>query len=191
MGTMKFFTVHENPDRGDPDERVLFVREGFNVVALIAPVIWLLYKRAWLGLPLYIAGAGLLMGLLVGTGIDPLRLQIAAGALVIGCPILLVGAGDPSLAALGLLFAGLCAFEANDVYRFMIARRGYSVTGIISGRSEIEAEQAYFTAHSVPERHSALGSDGPAGGAAIRRAGLWAQASEPILGLFPGPDHRG
>ena len=201
---MKFFTVHENPERRDPDDRVVFVKEGFLWPAFLAPVLWLIYKRAWLGLLAYAASALLLLGLLALTGVDTALVQTAGGGLVLGVPALLVLVPSPLLAVIGALFAVLCAYEAGDVLRFTLARRGYRMTAIVSGKTQIEAEQAYFSAHPLPGGAGPSGPKGPwgpdgskGGGEpaadhpAARRAGQWASTSEPILGLFPGPDHRG
>jgi Protein of unknown function (DUF2628) len=201
---MKFFTVHENLHRRDPDERILLVKEGFIWPAFFVPLLWLVYKRAWIGLLLYAAAAILLLGLLSFAGLHPAVIGVAAGAFLFGAPALLGFGPAPILTAIGLLFAVLCGYEAGDALRFTLARRGYRPIAIVSGRSLIEAEQAYFMAHP---QAGAAGSSGPKGPwspggskggggpaadqAAARRAGQWASASEPILGLFPGPDHRG
>lgn len=202
---MKFFTVHENPDRPDPDDRVILVKEGWSWPALVFPVLWLLHKRAWAGLGLYALASVVLLGLFAFAGVDETLIEVAAGALLIGMPATLVLAPSPFLGGIGALFAALCAYEAGDVHRFMLGRRGYRVTAIVSGKTRIEAEQAYFSAHPLPGGGApggpwgaGDGSGGSSGGGraqtgdpAARRAGQWASDSEPILGLFPGPDRRG
>jgi len=201
---MKFFTVHENPARRDPDDRVILVKEGFIWPAFFMPVLWLLYKRAWIGLALYAAGAALLLGLFALTNVNAVLIQAALGVLLIGAPALLMLTPSPFLGAIGFLFAVLCAYEAGDVLRFTLARRGYRLVTIVSGKNRLEAEHAYFSRHALPGGDGASGPKGPwgpdgskgggepaSGHPAARRAGQWASASEPILGLFPGSDSRG
>jgi hypothetical protein len=190
---MKFFTVHENPAAHEVDERVILVKEGLVWPAFALPLAWLIYKRAWLGLGLYAVGGLVLLALLAAANPGGATMGGAASALILGMPALLILTPSLLLSPIGLLFALLCAFEAGDVLRFVLARRGYRVTAVVSGKTLAEAEHAYFSARPGQTR----GSDGGTGAAtpvnhpAARRAGDWASASEPILGLFPGPDTRG
>ena len=56
---MVTYTVHERSDETgnitDRADKVLFVKEGFGWVALLFPVLWLLYHRLWLVLAGFIA----------------------------------------------------------------------------------------------------------------------------------------
>jgi hypothetical protein len=199
---MKFYTVHENAGRADPDERIVLVREGFIWPAFWAPVAWLIYKRAWLGVPLYFAALLALILLIHLAGVPGKAIGIFASTGFLSLPALLFFI--PSvLSLIGVVFAGLCGFEAGDVLRFSLARRGYRLVGVVSGKTETEAEMSYFSAHGLPGNPPPAGPWGgkDSGGPtpisdgtdqpAARRAGLWAKTSEPILGLFPGPDHHG
>jgi hypothetical protein len=209
---VKFYTVHENAARPDPDERISFVKEGLIWAAFLVPVLWLLYKRAWIGLPVYAGAAAGFVGLLYVGGLPGPLVALAGLALICGAPGALLFASSSPLAVFGLLFAALCGFEAGDVLRFSLARRGYRVVGVVGGKSETEAELSYFSAYGLPAGGSAPsrgpwggrdpGGKGPGGGPtpasgeghdhpAARRAGQWASSSEPILGLFPGSDHHG
>ena len=189
---MKFFTVLENPAAQDVDQRVILVKEGFIQAAFVVPLAWLVYKRAWLGLALYAVGAVVLLSLLAAANPGGARVALAAGAFLCGIPALLMLTPSPLLALIGLLFALLCGFEAGDVQRFVLARRGYRVTAVVTGKTVAEAEHAYFSARPGQARNAdSAPSVIPVNHPAARRAGDWASASEPILGLFPGPDPRG
>lgn len=55
---MTVYTVLEPPPSGDDlrdAERVAFVRDGFSWLALLFPLLWLLWHRMWLVLVLWIA----------------------------------------------------------------------------------------------------------------------------------------
>ena len=209
---VKFFTVHENAARPDPDERILLVKEGIIWPAFVVPVIWLLYKRAWTGLLFYFGAAAGLITLLYVGGVPGTLVGMAVSAFLLGMPALLLFVPTPPLVIFGLIFAALCGFEAGDVLRFSLARRGFREVGVVSGKTEVEAELSYFSAYGLPagaappprgswggRDSGGKGSGGgttPTGGEtqdhpAARRAGQWASASEPILGLFPGSDHHG
>jgi hypothetical protein len=147
---MRFYTIHENPARRNEDDRVVLVREGFSFGGFFIPVLWALYRRAWIVLPVYAALAGLVMVLLVMFGAGRWTLEYAMGALGIGMPVLLVAHPHPAIAALAALIAALMGFEANDLRRFMLARRGYRVVDVVAAPSLVEAERAYFGAKGFP-----------------------------------------
>lgn len=185
---MKFYTVLMDPARTDPDDRILLVREGFNSVALVAPLLWLIYRRAWLGVLAYLVAAAGIVGLLALLGTRGEVLGAAAGALLLGFPGLLISMPAPLPAALGGLFALLCAFEAHDVWRYSLAGRGYQVVAVVAGRTLVEAEQAYFGAKSLPDYQGNPVSGGA--GQSGSRPAIWTKPDEAILGLFPGADRR-
>lgn len=183
---MKFFTVHRNDERPDPDDRIVLIKEGFAWAAFFAPVLWLLYNRAWVGLPLYAAAAGAL-GLVYGlAGFEGDALSLILGSLALGIPFLLGAFPDPAVAIPGFLLALLCGFEANDMKRFMLARRGYRLGDLVAGHNRVEAERAYFAERSLPR--ASLPSSPGSGQPSVRRAGQWAEPGEPVLGLFREPD---
>lgn len=198
---MKFFSIHENPSQRDVDERVVLVKEGPIWAAFFLPVLWLIYKRAWEGLPLYSLAGALMLGLLGLLGVPGDLIKMAGGAFLLLTPALMILAPSPLLAVLGIVFCLICAYEAGDIYRFTLNRRGYRLKGTVAGRSKEEAEHRYFSSTERANRQSLSGtpeSGGTPGGQGrraddqgARRAGAWASASEPILGLFPAPDRRG
>jgi hypothetical protein len=152
---MRFYTVHENPARRNEDDRVILVREGFSFGAFFIPVLWAIYRRAWIAIPVYVALAGLIMVLLIMFDAGRWTLEYAMGALGAGLPVLLAAHPHPALAALAALVAAVLGFEGNDLRRFMLARRGYRVVDVVAASSLVEAERAYFGAKGFPPSEAA------------------------------------
>lgn len=147
----------------DPVERadaVRMVKEGIAWWALLFPALWLLYHRLWLAL----------IGYLV-----------------------LVTIVELTLASLGYWqIATLCAFafnillavEANNLRRWTLERKGYLMTGTVSGHDLEECELKYFSGWSSdwtdaappapPKPESTVKSGSP-----LR--------DEDVIGLFPEP----
>lgn len=158
---MMVFTVHEPAGasvRGLAEaDRVVFVKDGFCWPALFVPILWLIYRRLWLPLVAYIVLVAALN--LVG---ERMNATLAAAA--------------------GLAFAVLFAFLANDLRRWQLARRGYVLRAVASGRDIEECELKFF---------SAWLKDQPA---KRRRApdGAAPPAQPPpggdVLGVFPRPE---
>jgi len=119
---MRIYTVHEKPGRaedGGPD--VVCVKEGFCWPAFFFPLLWLVYRRLWAGLALYVA----------------LMLVLVALTARLGEP-----AGNAVLFGLGLWVA----FEANDWRRRKLARRGYREQSALVAPGNFAAEERYLTA---------------------------------------------
>jgi hypothetical protein len=122
------YNVYEPPEGDDADtlaraDKVTFVKDGFNWVALIVPVFWLLFQRMWIELVV-------LLVLIAG-------LQWVFGA------------GEPGQQVAGLVTLALTvlfAFEANDLRGWALQRRGYRFAGTAVGRDRAEAERIFFTA---------------------------------------------
>lgn len=187
---MRFYTVHANPARKELDQRIVLVKEGFAWWAFFTPLLWTFYRRVWIALPLYFLGAAGLFLILFYGGFDPYVMSAATSTLVIGLPVTLVPAPDLALALLSLLFALLCGFEANDLRRFHLKRRGYALVDVVAARNEAEAERSYFTARPAPENLSGSSIPGGGGGGYVRPASLAFQTSEPVTGLFDAADAR-
>lgn len=123
---MKSYTVHEPPHPVASDvaraDRMEFVREGFSWLALLFPVIWMLYYRMWITLGLFILAVLIVQGLghVVGMSEE--------------------GSGIVSL-FLNIAFA----FEANNLRRWTLDRAGYQYLGTVSGDSYDECELKFFT----------------------------------------------
>ena len=146
----RFYTVHEDAARRNEDDRVVLVREGFSFGAFFIPLLWALYRRAWVVIPAYVALAGLIMVLFVMFDAGRWTLQYALGALGAGVPLLMIAHPHPAVGVLALLMAGLLGFEGNDLRRFMLARRGYRVVDVVAGTSLVDAERAYFGTRGFP-----------------------------------------
>lgn len=159
---MKLYTVHAPPaGQGDGASDPLafaFVKEGFCWPALFLPVIWILFRRLWLVLLVYLA-------IVLAFTVAGLRFD------------------GPALAAAGVLFAFLFALEANELRRWTMARRGWRFLGVAEGRNRTEAELRFFAgwladapmiAEPVPPRPSGMPPH-------ARRPG------DDIIGVFPSP----
>ncbi len=119
---MTIYTVHAparvNAPEADP-MALTFVKEGFNWPALFFPVIWLIVRRMWLVLVLYLLAAALL---------GATSMAVAEYAVV----------------AASMAFAFLFALEANSLRRWTLARNGWRMIGVAEGRDQLEAERRFF-----------------------------------------------
>jgi len=185
---MRFYTVHANPARSDVDQRIVLVKEGFAWWAFFTPLLWTLYRRVWIAVPLYFLGATGLFLILFYGGFDPLTMSAATSTLILGLPVTLVPTPDVALALLSLLFALLCGYEANDLRRFHLKRRGYALVDVVAARNEAEAERSYFTQRpTMPGASSGTSTGTPSG---LRTASCRFESSEPVTGLFDPADAR-
>ena len=122
---MRIYTVFEPAAGGGKPEdpaSVIFIREGFCWTALLAPLLWLLYHRMWLVAAVYI-GLSMVLGVF---------------AQVEGEPQLLTG-----LAGLG--FSLIVAFEAFELRRWHLRRKGFRQVASIAAENLDLAEMRYFT----------------------------------------------
>jgi hypothetical protein len=98
------------------------VKEGFAWGGFIAPLLWLLYNRLWRDFFLFI---------LVNTAIIIL-VQLAGGnATAVGWATALVN----------LAFG----FEARNIHRAALGRRGYTLIGVVTGRDLEDAERRFLS----------------------------------------------
>lgn len=160
---MTTFTVHEPPLRdgessADP-ERVRFVRDGFYFWAFLLGPIWLLWRRLWLVLVLYVA---------VWIGIE-------AG-------LWYFGIGVTAQFLVGMLFALLLGLEASTLHRWTLSRRGWKTAGVVVGDDIESAERRFF---STPGR-AGSGASVPAKPVTLTSYGPKSQDTE-VIGLFPEP----
>ncbi len=142
---MRFYTVHENQNRHDVDERNAFVPEGFCWPAFLVPVIWMVYRRMWIGLAAYAGLCGVLLVLLLLRDAPDQYFGASISALFLGMPIFLVFLPDPGLALAAFLGALLFGFQGHDLLRLSLARSGYRLVDIAAGPDLIEAERAWFS----------------------------------------------
>ncbi len=123
---MTVYSVYVPPgDDADIEARadkVAFVKDGFNWVALFIPVLWLIYQRMWFELVLFLAVLFLIPFLL---GNAPAARELASW-LVLGLTVVF-------------------AFEASDLRGWALQRRGYGFAAAVAGRDWEEAERSFFT----------------------------------------------
>ena len=164
---MSTYTVHAPPPRqgestADP-ARFKFVRDGFYVWAFLLAPVWLLLHRLWLAFVGY-----LVLGIAVAVGLHVLRVSQSVGWLV------------------GLLIALLIGFEASTLWRWTLARRGWTTLGFTVGDDLETAERRFFAAWS---QHSAERK--PAAAPAMAEAAYSAPpgrgGGSGVIGLFPEP----
>lgn len=119
---MRFYTIHERPAQtagGDAD--VLAIASGFRWWAAIAPIVWLLWHRLWLGLVLY-----LLFSLLLG-------IAFALGDIA-----------EPAATAIGLAVSLLIGFGAADYWRWTLERKGWRLVAVLRADAAADAEEIYI-----------------------------------------------
>lgn len=173
---MQTYTIYERyPASEDIEQRaseLVFVKEGFSIFAFLVPLIWLLFNRMWWE-------AGAFFGFVV----------ILDGVLT------LLGVGPEINAAVSLLINVIFAFEARNLHRYALERKGYSMIAIASGRNLDEAEQRFFTEWLPGARlnytHMPLPPDMPpvpgmSATAALSASGQGRDFSmQPVIGMFP------
>jgi hypothetical protein len=122
---MSVYTVHEPPPRegrADADtDRFAFVRDGFYFWAFLFGPLWMIWRRLWLVLLIYLV-------LTVG-------LQFGLHAL---------GVSDGVKFAIGFLIALLVGFEAATLRRWTYWRRGWRNVGVVVGPDMESAERRFF-----------------------------------------------
>ncbi len=121
FSSYKLYSVHMNPDHDDPYEKAVFVKEGFNILALIFSGLWLLYQRIWI--------SGLIIIILMGIIVS---LEDFIGLSVVSIAVLRLGIQ---------LMVGL---QANDLLRSHLDKKGYIQTDMVAAGSLLEAQQRYF-----------------------------------------------
>jgi hypothetical protein len=120
------YTVHEpHPVANDLDERatrLVFVKEGFAVGAFALPALWLLSNRLWLELILYIL--------------------LSVGLMML---ITLLGGSQTEAGWATFVFNLILGLEARNIHRSALARRGYEVIGVVTGRDLADAERRFLS----------------------------------------------
>jgi len=160
------YTVYEQRVGADIIEErangLVFVKEGLAFWALVAPAIWLLVNRVWWGLLAYVVLSAALIGGLTA-----------------------LGASEQASVWGGLILNLIFAYEARDLYRGSLERKGYALLGIVSGRNLDECERRFLQewlpeARGQRSRLMAMAGTGtPLPGSPSRVLG------EPVIGMFP------
>lgn len=159
---MQTWLIYEPPGGAarslDDAERFVSFREGFSKIAFLAPVIWLIWRRCWLALALYMAAEIALFFVARALGID--------GGTAILFALL------PNLAV---------GFEAAWLRARSLERRGYRFAVALLARDRDEAE-AHFFSEWLDDEGAARRATAPSPTAAPYRP-----AQSGVLGLFPQP----
>ncbi|MGF1650304.1 MAG: DUF2628 domain-containing protein [Hyphomicrobiaceae bacterium] len=124
---MTSYTIHEPAnapaERFDRAGSLVFVKDGFSLLAFAVPPIWMIANRLWLVLFIY---------------------AVAFAALQI--TFSLIGAPAGVQSAVGLALNLLVGFEADSLKRWTLERRGYVLVGSVSGENTAVCERRFFEA---------------------------------------------
>jgi len=159
---MPVYTVHEPPPRDSDDpadaaDRFMFVRDKFSMWAFLFGPLWMVWRRLWLVLLLYVVAMTLL--------------QVGLWAL---------GASTPVKFIVGVLIGVLIGFEGPSLRRWTLARRGWINHGVVVADDEESAERRFFDAWIAREARPVAA---PAGAMPYRSAA----DPPAVIGLFPEP----
>lgn len=165
---MPVYTVHEPPLKSgvasaDP-ERFAFVRDRFTVTAFLFTPVWLVIKRQWLALVLYVLFAGIMMAALKAIG-------VASGARF----------------AVMALISLLIGLEASSLQRWTLARRKWKQIGTVVADDLESAERRFFAQWSETRVSRA---DEPVRSSFVSPVINPPRSETLPLGLFPQPGAR-
>ena len=163
---MPVYTVHAPAGNGADlaaSDQFTFVRDGFHFWAFLLAPLWLLLRRLWLAFAIYVVGYAL-----AGVGLAVLRASATTQFLV------------------WLLIALLIGFEAPSIWRWTLARRGWTMLGFVVGEDAEIAERRFFGEWSKRAAGSPLNPAAPEPKypAPVRRG---PPPPADVIGLFPEP----
>jgi|SRR5690242_16292441 hypothetical protein len=123
MARNKVYTAHVR-GRGSVDRDIVFVKDGFSWGAFFFTGIWALWHRLWF-FALIVFASGFAIGFVTDfLDLDPL-----------------------TDAAVGLAWAVLVGYEANDARRRALASRDFDLEDIVLGQNLTQAEHRFFLKH--------------------------------------------
>jgi uncharacterized protein DUF2628 len=154
---LKTYLVFEPEGAGlrEAAERTEFVREKFSWPAFFFTPLWLLYKRLWLAFVIYCAAETL-----------------------IGVSVRLVALDPVASVAAMLLPSLIVAFEAAQLQRFRLQRKGYREADVMIAEGLEIAERRYFERR----KNRASRSDASSSPSAIMPI---SRPANSVIGLFP------
>lgn len=166
---MAIYSVLVPPSSGDmlkDSGKITFIRDGFSWAALLIPVVWILWNRMW---------------------------WVFLGYLVIAVALESVAFFVPGLAPgiVATCFGLLFAFEANELKRWSLERKGWHFAGIVAGSSRDECETRFFSAWTAQEaRPISPGPTVPPSALKVPSVGsrLTGADGKDVIGLFPTPE---
>ena len=121
LETTKIYTVHIRPSDPNPHETAEFVEENPTLWGFVFGAFWLLYHRVYL-----------------------------AGVVILAMYLAFVVFGDHlglhifSIYAINLALRLFVCFDGNDLRRASLKRKGYILTDIVAGESELSAKQRFY-----------------------------------------------
>jgi hypothetical protein len=163
---MPAYAVFEPPMRkrsaADHADRFIFFRERFNLAAFLFGPLWMVWRRLWLVLIIYL---------------------VTVAVLVIG--LLRIGIGPSACAAVVVLIQLLVGMEAASLRRWTLIRRGWRDCGIVIADDLELAERRFFDARSAStpsaRERTAIPAAPPMASAHMPPSG------PEVIGLFPEP----
>lgn len=164
---MAVYTVHQPPLRegetAPNTDRFVFVRDGFYFWAFLFGPVWMIWRRLWLVLVLYVVAL-----IAIGTAMRHVEANSWVQSLVTFTMMILVG------------------LEAGTLRRWTLARRGWKNVGVVVG-DDLEAAERRFFADWM-ERGASRAR--PAAAKPHVAAGIRAPTTSgpDVLGLFPEAD---
>lgn len=123
---MRIYTVQQGLKPRTAGDDLEFVREGFSWGAFLFTLVWPLYHGLWLVFAI-----------------------VLAVTVVLGAAVSVLGLSDLGQGAVSLAAAFLFAFEANNLRRWTLHRRGWRDVGVAAGRSLSDAEHRFFGVYAV------------------------------------------
>ncbi len=123
---MRIYTVQQGLDPRAAGDDLEFVRDGFSWGAFAFTVFWPLYHGLWL-----------------------VFVIVLAVSAVLSAAMSVVGLSDFGQSAVWLAAALLFAFEANNLRRWTLRRRGWRDVGVAAGRTLSDAEHRFFGIYAV------------------------------------------
>ena len=167
---MPAFAVLEPPGHADTAigqaDRFIFLHEKFSFSAFLFGPLWMMWRRLWLDLLIYLAG-------------------LAA----IGSGLYVLGVGWPAIILIFVLIQLLLGLEATTLVRGMRVRHGWRDCGVVIADDLDLAERRFFgdrVARRAAARAAIPGTPGSPGSSASPP--LSGGPSGPdVIGLFPEP----
>jgi hypothetical protein len=121
---MAIFTVHIPAARAGETpsaEKIVLLRDGFSVPALLLGPFWLAWNRAWIPA----IGWTALLALIAFAGVK-------------------LGVSSQTLSLVTSALACLLGFEGSRLVAWSLARRNYSESAVVIGENAEEAEEVFF-----------------------------------------------
>ena len=156
---MASFTVIEPPADRD-GERVLFLRDGFSLLAFVLPQVWLVWRRLWLEAALYLV----------------LMLSVTLGVRQGWLP-------SPAIGVVSLLASLYAGLEASTLRLAKLLRHGFAELGVVQAENEAEAELRWFSTRTERVLATAVQAT-PSSADPAAKPEMAGPAPEPFMGLF-------